>query len=134
TKTPVKVGIVAMIVNLTLNLLLMGPLGHTGLALATSIAAFVNAGLLYLGLKRRDIYHSSTNWLSLGAKVLIASLLMCVTLVTVNRHFGDWYAAAIATRAGIIAALVFCGAGVYFSTLVLLGVRTVDVLPPKTPV
>ena len=80
TKTPVKIGLIAMAVNLVLNLLLMGPMGHTGLALATSVAAFVNAGLLYAGLKRRGVYQSQTAWLALVVKVVVASILMCAVL------------------------------------------------------
>ena len=134
TKTPVKIGIVAMLVNLGLNLLLMGPMGHTGLALATSVAAFVNAGLLYLGLKRRKIYHSTTNWLSLGVKVLIACVVMCVVLIILDRYFGDWYGAPISSRVGITALLVGSGIAVYFICLIALGIRSSDVLPPKTTV
>ena len=46
TKTPAKVGVYSMMVNIILNLILMGPLKHGGLALATSIAALFNVVLL----------------------------------------------------------------------------------------
>ena len=48
TKTPVKIGVVAMFANIILNLILIIPLAHAGLALATSLATFINAGLLYV--------------------------------------------------------------------------------------
>ena len=134
TKTPVKIGIVAMLVNLTLNLLLMGPMGHTGLALATSIAAFVNAGLLFLGLKRRQVYHSTTNWLALFIKVLVACFAMNVVLILINDYFGEWYGDAIHTRVAILAVLVTSGMLVYFAGLLVLGIRRADVVPPQTPV
>ena len=134
TKTPVKIGIIAMLVNLSLNLLLMGPMGHTGLAAATSIAAFVNAGLLFLGLRRRGIYRSNTRWSVLLGKVVMACLLMSAALVMLNDHLGDWYEAAVYLRATNLTLLVFTGMGVYFVALFLLGIRRSDVLPPQTPV
>ncbi len=53
TKTPVKTGAVAMGVNILLSLILMGPLKHGGLALATSVASTVNFLSLLLILRNR---------------------------------------------------------------------------------
>ncbi len=51
-KLPVIAAVVAVVVNISLNLLLMGPMGYKGLALATSVAAFVNFGILVVMLHR----------------------------------------------------------------------------------
>jgi putative peptidoglycan lipid II flippase len=56
TATPVKALAIATIVNIGLKLLLIGPLAHAGLAMATSISAWVNAGLLVWLLHRRDSF------------------------------------------------------------------------------
>ncbi len=53
TKTPAKIGIYSMILNIFLNLILMGPLQHGGLALATSLSAFFNIALLIHFLRKR---------------------------------------------------------------------------------
>lgn len=53
TATPVKLGMIAIVVNLVLNLALMRPLGHVGIALGTSAAAWVNVALLWGTLARR---------------------------------------------------------------------------------
>ena len=53
TKTPVRIAIVALVANIVLNLALMGPMGHVGLALATALAAWLNAGALAWVLARR---------------------------------------------------------------------------------
>jgi putative peptidoglycan lipid II flippase len=53
TKTPVKMAVISLLVNIVLSLLLMGPMRHSGLALATSLAAVVNLVLLIQALKRR---------------------------------------------------------------------------------
>ena len=52
-RTPVKIAILAVGVNITLNLILIWPLQHVGLALATAISAWLNAALLARGLRRR---------------------------------------------------------------------------------
>lgn len=52
-RLPVIAAVIAVVVNITLNLLLMGPMGFKGLALATSIAAFVNFLILVIALKRK---------------------------------------------------------------------------------
>ena len=53
TATPVKAAAAAMAVNLALNLVLMGPLQHVGIAVATAISAWLNAGTLAFVLCRR---------------------------------------------------------------------------------
>lgn len=54
TSTPVKVGVIALVANVVFNLALMGPLAHVGIALATSISAWINAGLLAWLLHREE--------------------------------------------------------------------------------
>lgn len=53
TVTPVKIGAVSVLVNIASSLLLMGPLGVGGLALATAISSFVNLGCLLTALRAR---------------------------------------------------------------------------------
>ena len=53
TTTPVKIGMVAVMVNIASSLLLMRPLGLAGLALATTLSSFMNLGLLLIALRRR---------------------------------------------------------------------------------
>jgi putative peptidoglycan lipid II flippase len=53
TKTPVKMAVISLLVNIELSILLMGPMRHGGLALATSLASGVNLTLLILALRKR---------------------------------------------------------------------------------
>lgn len=53
TATPVKIGAIAVLVNIGASVLFMGPLGAGGLALATALSSFVNLGLLVFALRRR---------------------------------------------------------------------------------
>jgi putative peptidoglycan lipid II flippase len=53
TRTPVRASFFAVAVNLALNIVLMAPLAHLGLALATSLTSIVNLGQLVFALRRR---------------------------------------------------------------------------------
>lgn len=53
TRTPVRIAVLCLFVNVALNLLLMGPLAHVGIALATTLAGWLNVALLAAGLVRR---------------------------------------------------------------------------------
>jgi putative peptidoglycan lipid II flippase len=61
-RTPVRIGVISMVANMFLNLLFVLPLhhywqvGHVGLALATSVSAFLNAVMLCLALRKKQIY------------------------------------------------------------------------------
>ncbi|MDI6686975.1 MAG: murein biosynthesis integral membrane protein MurJ [Desulfobacterales bacterium] len=51
TKTPVRMAVISIIANIVLGIILMGPLAHGGLALATSLASMLNLGLLVRALR-----------------------------------------------------------------------------------
>ncbi|HNW79788.1 MAG TPA: murein biosynthesis integral membrane protein MurJ, partial [Candidatus Competibacteraceae bacterium] len=51
TRSPVKYGIIAMGANTAMTLIFIWPLAHAGLALSTSLAAFLNAGMLFFNLR-----------------------------------------------------------------------------------
>jgi putative peptidoglycan lipid II flippase len=84
TKTPVRIASIAMVANIALNLLLMGPLGLRGLALATSLASYLSVALLLRSLGGRV------------GRLPAASLL---------RAFGRSLAASAALAAGCLAGL-----------------------------
>ncbi|MEI7884506.1 MAG: murein biosynthesis integral membrane protein MurJ [Clostridia bacterium] len=53
TKTPLKNGLLAVVMNITLNLILVRPMAHAGLALATSITSITTAILLLVALRKK---------------------------------------------------------------------------------
>lgn len=89
TKTPVKIAIMAMILNVGLNLLLMGPLKHRGLALATSISAIFNFSFLIMILKRRIGRIDGKRIMFSHLKVVIASFPMLIPFLWLSRQ-GIW--------------------------------------------
>ena len=130
-RTPVRVGVIAMLTNVTLNLALVGSLAHAGLALATAVAAFVNAGLLYRGLVREGIYRPGRGWRRLWCQVGLGNVAMIAFLWSFGGDPSTWFAAPVLDRALHLAALVVGGAGVYAVTLRLLGMRPRDLLAPS---
>lgn len=76
TTTPVKYSLVVFITNLTLNLLLMKPFGHTGIAAATSTAAFVSLCQYLHGLKKRNYWQ-----LTAEVKKKIADIILCTIIM-----------------------------------------------------
>lgn len=89
-RTPVRIGIIAMVTNMVLNILFVVPLhfywqiGHLGLAAATSVAAFLNAILLYVYLKRSGVYVASGHWVGFFCQLSAAVGVMLVVLVVVS--------------------------------------------------
>jgi putative peptidoglycan lipid II flippase len=129
TATPVKIGIIAMVVNMVLNLLFVLPLmyfwniGHMGLALATSVAAFLNAGLLLRGLLRDGVYRAHGGWSGYTWRLVLATLAMTATLLWLNHEISQWLAWDWQRRALEMAQLCAAGAGAYLLVHLLLGTR-----------
>lgn len=123
TKTPVRVGVVAMLLHLALNLALIVPLAHAGLALSTSLAAYVNAALLYRGLRRQGAYAPVAGWGAFLTQVFGATAIMAAFLVMTCPPLGQWLAWGIADRALRLAGLIGGGALLYGVGLWALGLR-----------
>ncbi len=136
TKTPVKIGIVAMGANMVLNLLLVFPLmhwwnlGHVGLALATSLAAWLNAGLLLRGLRRRDYYQFQSGWKVAGLRLVLATLVMALVLFWVTPDDLVWLEWAWQRRVWQL--LVVCATGLlsYAAAHLVMGTRPRHLLAP----
>jgi len=129
TATPVKYGIVAMVSNMVLNVLFVLPLmyyyntGHLGLALATSVAAFINAGLLLRGLCRSGVYVFQPGWLVYTLRLLAATIAMSVAVWLVVEDLPTWLGWAWQRRALEITLVVAAGAAAYLITHLLAGTR-----------
>ncbi len=123
TKTPVKIGIIAMAANMALNLALIVPLAHAGLALATSLSAFLNAGLLLRGLLRAEVMRWQAGWLRFGSQLLLANLAMALLLLWLVPELQQWLAWGVWDRAQMMTLCCLLGGGVYVAVLWLAGVR-----------
>ena len=123
TKTPVKYAVIAMVANMVLNLALIVPLQHAGLALATSLAAYLNAFLLYRGLRRQGVYQPGAGWRRMGIWLAIGLIDLGVLLWFIVPPLDYWLNAGLQQR--VLGLLLWIGLGVvvYFASLLLFGMR-----------
>jgi putative peptidoglycan lipid II flippase len=123
TKTPVKVGIIAMVANMVLNLVLIWPLAHAGLALATALSAFLNAGLLGYLLHKQSVLVFQPGWQRFAVQLLGGSALMSVALYVVAPDWQAWLSFGLWQRVSWVTGLVVLGGSLYFAWLAALGLR-----------
>lgn len=122
--TPVRFGVYALFANMTLNMLLIFPLAHAGLALATSLAAFVNAGLLLTALIKDRLYRPNKGWLWFVLRVALASAVMVLVLdVFATPAAPTWIAWDFSDRALNLGAAIALGCFVYAVVLLLTGFK-----------
>jgi putative peptidoglycan lipid II flippase len=84
TKSPMKAAIVALIVNVIFSVVLMFPLKHGGLALATSIASAVNVMMLYFVLKKRIGAILDREFYRSTFKIFVSSMVMWGAILLVE--------------------------------------------------
>jgi putative peptidoglycan lipid II flippase len=123
TRSPVKYGLIAMGANTAMVLLLIWPLAHAGLALATSLAAFLNAGLLFFNLRRRDIYQPRAGWTKFAAQVVAANLTMGLVLWFGTGSLEQWLNASARERLWHLSWLLVAGGGSYLLAALAVGIR-----------
>ncbi len=132
TKTPVKIGIIAMGINMVFNLLLVIPfhylwqIGHVGLALATSLSAFVNAALLYGGLRKKQVYEPIAGWEVYLLRLVLANAVMALAIIVCLQWIDNWSLLDVWHRVVYIA--IICGVGLlaYSLSLLMVGLRLKD--------
>lgn len=136
TKTPVKIGVVAMLVNIALNLSFLWlwrhfemPGTHSGLALATSLSAYVNATLLFILLKRSQVIYQLAEWIQMAVKVFAGSLIMMLVLYWLIPQPATWTEWGTYIRFVYLIGFIALGALIYASILLALGLRPRHVRP-----
>lgn len=132
TKTPVKIGIIAMTVNMGLNIILMMQFAHVGLALATALSAALNAGLLFHGLRKDQVYLPCAGWGRFALKLLLPNLGLILMLFCLNLSSTDWLASSGPERSGQLLGMISAAAAIYFVLLHLVGIRIKELLKPMS--
>lgn len=137
-RTPVKIGIQAMAANMVLNVAFVWPLmtyfgiGHVGLALATSVSAAMNAGLLWLKLRKLGIYVFAPAWRAYLLRMVPACAALCLTLMLMLPEAGLWANWRWDERALELLKLCAAGLGAYVFVLIAGGLRLRDLRAPST--
>ena len=128
TKTPVRVGLMAVAANAILNVVFIGffklidwHAEHMALALASSGSALVNAGMLYFYLHKRNIYRFGAHWKKLGFQFLVANM----TMIAAIAYALTWYQGDIAQwlRIAEVVGLCVLGVAAYVIGLLITGFR-----------
>lgn len=125
-RTPVKIAFVTVLVGLASGLLLMVPLGHAGLTLATSIGACLNALLLFWFLRRNGIYRPQPGWGSFFARLVVGLGALGLLLLMISGPAAFWLEASLWTKVGRLAGIFAIAVLAYFGALWLLGFRIRD--------
>ncbi|MCW5588725.1 MAG: murein biosynthesis integral membrane protein MurJ [Legionellales bacterium] len=130
-KTPVKIGVIALITNTLLNLILIFPLAHAGLALATSLAAWLNAGCLGYLLIKRNIFFWQSGIKKFLLRILFANLILVITLKSLQPHIQHWLTWPAWYRAAHLVLFLFLAIVSYITALWLSGFKLQELLQNK---
>ena len=128
TRTPVKLSFIAFVANAILSLLLMGPMLHCGLALANSLAAILNAGMLFYCFRNR-MGTWGLGWVrESGVKVLFSSAMMALALLGLQRVLGWDEACPFVWKCVRLALWIAAGGGVYVLACLVSRVKELDTI------
>ncbi|HUR43748.1 MAG TPA: murein biosynthesis integral membrane protein MurJ [Aestuariivirga sp.] len=116
TATPMRFAIISVVVNIAASLILSRWFGQVGIAMATSIAAWVNAALLGITLSRRGFYAMDERLQARLPRIILSGLVMGGLLLMAARVLSGNYADGVGFTAGLwaLAILVSGGIASYF--------------------
>ena len=123
TKTPVKYGIIAMVSNMVFNIIFAWFYGYIGLAIATSLSAFINMALLYRGLHLANVYRIYSSSFFFILRVLFAGLIMSGVVWYFLDDISLWASWDQWSRSGHLLLMIVIGGFSYSVALLLLGIR-----------
>jgi putative peptidoglycan lipid II flippase len=121
TVTPFRYSVVSVVANILLSLLLFWQLRHVGIALATALAAWLNAGLLMLSLRRFGFCRLDDRFRGRLPRILAASAGMGAALWALQLGTDSWLSGSFTARATALAILVAVGLAVYGGLALGLG-------------
>ncbi|NIX92034.1 murein biosynthesis integral membrane protein MurJ [Pseudomonas fulva] len=122
-RTPVKIAVFTLACTQLFNLVLIGPLAHAGLALAISLGACLNAGLLFWKLRTQQLFQPQPGWAVFLLKLVLAAGLMSGVLLAGMHYLPAWVEGNMLERLMRLMALIMAGVVTYFGCLYLCGFR-----------
>ena len=125
-RTPVKIAVFTLVVTQLLNLVFIVPLQHAGLALAISVGACINAGLLFWQLRKQKLFIAQPGWSLYLVKLVLAVAVMSAVLMGLMHVMPAWDQGHMLERFMRLGGLVAAGILAYFGMLLLLGLRLKD--------
>ena len=128
TKTPLRLALWSMLVNLVGNLILIWPLAHIGVGVATAIAAWVNVALLWITLRKRGHIAVDARLKQKAWRIILAAAVMGVALYFGNALIEDQLGVGLWRRIAVLFTLVTAGGAVYALAILLFGAYRISEL------
>jgi len=122
TRTPVKVAVAAMAVNLALTVVLMQFLAHVGIALATTCAGWLNALTLLALLVRRGHFQVDRRARRNLPRIAVAALGMGAVLEVLRIAVAPAFAGPVLVRMVVLVGLIGAGLAAFTALALVLGV------------
>ena len=126
TRTPVKIGVISIVVTIILNAVLVFPLAHVGLALASCLGSWLNAFLLLMQLRKKNIYHFSSVWKKFILQMGLANGFLAFLLYYLSGTQHAWFFHHAVWRLSQLGLLLGLGGLLYFLILWFLGLKISD--------
>ena len=114
---------ICLVAYMVLNLILIWPLQHVGLALATSLSSMLNAVLLFWGLYKIGVYRPAPGWWLFGLRLAAACAAMVAVVWWLNVPAQEWFQWGWQQRALQLGLLVCAGLAAFVAGLLLMGLR-----------
>ena len=127
TRAPMMMAGITVLVNIVVSLLLFAPLGHVGIAIATTIAAWVNVLLLARGLK--GLVHVDKAFWTKALRICMASVVMGALVWGGYQLLGSWFEDAFWKQCTALALLIGLGMSVY--AVLVLALRATSIAELK---
>jgi putative peptidoglycan lipid II flippase len=126
-RTPVKIALTVLVATQLMNILFVPWIAHAGLALSIGLGACLNAGFLFVGLRRRGIYTPQPGWRKFLLRLTAALLVMGGLAHWLGERF-DWIGlhAHPLERVATLGLVLGACAAAYFGVLLLCGFRFQD--------
>jgi len=127
TKSNLYIGIIAVLSNVLLNAILIKPMGHSGLALATSLSSFITLPLFFIVLRNKLGGLGLKNSLILFLKSCISGLAMGLVVYYGYEFISSYSGNGSITLLLNIIATVCVGGLTYFVLMMVMKVNEMEI-------
>ena len=125
-KTPVRISAFILFANVALISVLIGPLAHAGLALATSLSSLINAAILGFMLAKKQLYRPQPGWRKFFLRLLAANLALYGIITASSADLSAWLSWGMQARIYRLAPIILASAVAYLGVLWMVGLRPKD--------
>ncbi|MDA0902584.1 MAG: murein biosynthesis integral membrane protein MurJ, partial [Proteobacteria bacterium] len=87
TKTPMKIAIICLVINIALNIIFFKPFGYIGIVLASVISSYFNFILQFYDLRKRNLFHLEEKFATKFFRIMLSTLIMFAALLLMQQFF-----------------------------------------------